>query len=330
MATRLPSATNSDDHHHDGQGQQGQHQVDEALEPPVAGPVQLTDVEQERHPLELGHRQHAQPLLVEQRQGAHPGAPLVGLGHLGHHRRRGLGLTVEHHHRDVLATEAVEQRLVVGRGRLGLGHTDHPHQTGRALGRSSHLLAHHRGAGRVAHHQHPIAAGGRQPGVGGQTGTQQVPGHQQDGRPEDHEPGQERIAHGQLHQRDAERTHQGRGHRGGQSLAGVARQLGQTRARRRRRPAAGCRPGPRRSDWSRGSCREGWRCRPHGACSAPAPPRRCRGRGSGGRRAAPVNPLRAGAPGTAPCSCRASWPPAPGCPRPPPCRLRRPPRGPGR
>ena len=44
--------------------------VEQPLHPRVPGRVHLTDVEQQRHPLELGDRQLAEPLLVEQRQRA--------------------------------------------------------------------------------------------------------------------------------------------------------------------------------------------------------------------------------------------------------------------
>ena len=83
--------------------------VEHPLHPAVARAVELADVEQQRHPLELGHRQLAEPLLVEQRERADPDALLVERGGLGDDRLVVLGLA--------RSSTTTVGRTVVGRSR---------------------------------------------------------------------------------------------------------------------------------------------------------------------------------------------------------------------
>ena len=261
-----------------------EHEVDDALEPAVAAAVQLADVEQQRHPLELGHREHAQPLLVEQRQRAHPRARLVQRRPPGPRpaprpapRGRARSPTT------CSRRDQLDERLVAGAGRLDLGHRRRP-PTSRA-GRSALRAISWRssvGAGRVADHQHAVAPGRRAPAVGGERGADQVPGHQQDGRAEHHEAGQQRVAHhAAARSRCRARRHGGRGHRGDERPGGRCGAGRAGRGRRRPGTAARCRRAPRRSGSSRGRRRAGWRCSGRGSCSGRAPRRRCRGRARG-------------------------------------------------
>src|SRR5919108_446628 len=67
---RVPDAV-GDPHDGNGRGQDDQtgqrhHEVDDPLHAPVAGTVELADVEHQRDALQLRDRQLAQPLVVEQ------------------------------------------------------------------------------------------------------------------------------------------------------------------------------------------------------------------------------------------------------------------------
>src|SRR5581483_9961532 len=87
-------------------------EIDQALEPAVPGPVHLTDVEHERHSLELGDGQLAEPLVVEQRQGAYADAALVQCGRLVHDGVVALSGTVEYHDGRPHVIDGVDERVL--------------------------------------------------------------------------------------------------------------------------------------------------------------------------------------------------------------------------
>ena len=78
------------------QADQRNHAVEESLGTRVDRAMNLVDVEQERDAFELGYRQLAQPLVVEERHGTNPDPLRVQQGRLGHERIALLCLAVKH------------------------------------------------------------------------------------------------------------------------------------------------------------------------------------------------------------------------------------------
>ncbi len=201
--------------------------VDQALDPAEPLAVDLADVEEQRHPAEVGDRDLAQPLLVEQRLGAHPDAGLVEGGGLVDDPLVGLRGAAEHQHGGLLGSHRVEQRpavLVDVAGRL-LGEVGHD---GRRLLRVAGQLDGQLGLqlGR-ADDDDPVPLLERRPPPPGHGRHDVEPRHQQQRRAEDDEPGQQRVADEQLHQRDAERAGARRHERGRQPAAQRLGHLGQ-------------------------------------------------------------------------------------------------------
>src|SRR5207245_8320006 len=75
----------------------GDQEIGQPLHPPVAGTVDLADVEHEGDALELPKRELPEPLVVEKRQGPDPDSLLVKAGGLGDDRLVGLRLAVQDH-----------------------------------------------------------------------------------------------------------------------------------------------------------------------------------------------------------------------------------------
>ena len=116
------------DERHDGDGDgqhrqadEGESDVEKSLHAGINRAVELVDVEQQGDPLELGDRELAEPLVVEQRQRADPHPMGVDAGRLGDHVVQRLRLPVQHDERDPVAgDEVLERRRVIGcRGDLG-------------------------------------------------------------------------------------------------------------------------------------------------------------------------------------------------------------------
>ncbi len=84
--------------------------VEKALHPRVAHGVELTDVEEQRHSLQLADRDLAQPLLVEHGEGADAHSGLVQRGRLDDHVLLVLRLPAQHDDRRLALTGQVDQR----------------------------------------------------------------------------------------------------------------------------------------------------------------------------------------------------------------------------
>ena len=176
---------------HDERDEPGQpeHHVPDPLQPAVAEAVDLADVEQQRHPLELRHRELAEPLLVEHRKGAHPRPRLVEQRNLGDDRLVHLRLSAEDDHRRPSVTGEVEQRRPVARAR-GRRRIERGDQLGGPLGHPVELVEEALLIGVAGDQEHALALAPAAHLVGGRSGAHHRPRHDRERTAEDDEAGQ--------------------------------------------------------------------------------------------------------------------------------------------
>ena len=174
--------------------------IDEPLEPAVPGPVKLADIEHQGDPLQLGQRQLAQPLVVEERQRPDTDSGLVQHGGLAHDRLVVLRFPIEHDDTRGMADNGFDQRALAGLVGAGLGHAEVGDDGGVALGCLAELGSEGVGLLEADNGNHAVALFRPRPPTRGQHGAGHIPWHQDERGTEDDEPREEAGPDEQLDQ----------------------------------------------------------------------------------------------------------------------------------